>query len=166
VIQPVRQTIASLDRALPIIEIDTLTAEVDASAAGERLTAALGSIFAVLAVLLSAAGIYGLLAYAVAQRRREIGIRVALGATPGNIRELVGAQALRMVIGGVILGIAAARLAAPFVAPMLYGVTSGDVRSFGAAALVVLAMAALAAFVPAMRAARINPASALREEAR
>jgi predicted permease len=166
VIQPVRQAIASLDRALPIIEIDTLAAEVDASAAGERLTATLGSIFAILAVLLSAAGIYGLLAYAVAQRRREIGIRVALGATPGNIRELVGVQALGMVIGGVVLGIAAARATSPYVASMLYGVTPGDVRSFGAAALVVLAMATVAAAVPAMRAGRLNPANALREEGR
>jgi ABC-type antimicrobial peptide transport system permease subunit len=130
------------------------------------LTAALGSIFAILALLLSAAGIYGLLAYAVAQRRREIGIRAALGATPGDICRLVGAQALGMVVGGVILGIAAARAAAPLAASLLYGVSSGDLRSFAAAACVVLAMAAVAAAVPAMRAGRINPANALREETR
>ena len=105
VIQPVRQAIASLDRTMPIVEIDTLADEVDASGSGERLTAILGSIFAVLAVLLSAAGIYGLLAYAVAQRRREIGIRTALGATPGNIRELIGRQALAIVVLGVIAGL-------------------------------------------------------------
>ena len=164
VIQPVRQAIASLDRAMPIVEIDTLAEEVDASSSGERLTAILGSIFAVLAVLLSAAGIYGLLAYAVAQRQREIGIRMALGATPGNIRELIGRQALAMVVLGVIAGLTAARTAGPLIAALLYGVTTADVRSLAGAALVSLAMAAVAAAIPAARAMRINPAAALRDD--
>ena len=164
VIPPVRQVIASLDRAMPIVEIDTLADEVDASSASERLTATLGSIFAVLAVLLSAAGIYGLLAYAVAQRRREIGIRMALGATPGNIRELIGRQALAMAIMGVIAGLAAARIAGPLIASVLYGVSPGDIRSLAGAALVVLAMAAAAAAIPAARAARVDPAAALRDD--
>jgi predicted permease len=163
-IQPVRQTIASFDRAMPIIEIDTLADEVEASSSGERLTAMLGSIFAALAVLLSAAGIYGLLAYAVAQRQREIGIRMALGATSSNIRELIGRQALAMVILGVIAGLAAARMAAPWIASLLYGVTPADGRSLGGAALVVLAMAAVAAAVPAALATRIDPAAALRDD--
>jgi hypothetical protein len=162
-IQPVRDAIVSLDRSLPIIEIDTLAAEVDASAAGERLTATLGTIFALLAVLLSAAGIYGLLAYAVALRRGEIGIRMALGATPGNISGMVGRQALAMVIAGVIVGLGAARMAAPFIASLLYGVTPADGVSLGGAALVVLAMAAVAASIPAGQAARIDPTSALRD---
>jgi ABC-type antimicrobial peptide transport system permease subunit len=162
-IQPVRDAIVSLDRALPIIEIDTLAAEVDASAAGERLTATLGTIFALLAVLLSAAGIYGLLAYAVALRRGEIGIRMALGATPGNISGLVGRQALAIVVAGVLLGLGAARLAAPLVTSLLYGVTPADGVSLGGAALVVLAMAAVAAVIPAGQAARIDPTLALRD---
>jgi ABC-type antimicrobial peptide transport system permease subunit len=149
---------------MPIVEIDTLADEVDASAAGERLTATLGSIFAVLAVLLSAAGIYGLLAYAVAQRRREIGIRMALGANPSHVHSLVGKQALGIVAGGVVAGLAAGRLTAPLISSLLYGVPPEDLRSLGGAALVVLAMAAVAAAVPAVRAARINPAVALRDE--
>jgi len=163
-IQPIRRVIASFDSAMPIMEVDTLADEVDASAAGERLTASLGSLFAILAVLLSAAGIYGLLAYAVAQRRREIGIRMAIGADPADIATLISRQALLMVTGGVILGLVAARSAAPLIASLLYDVAPSDARSLAAAALVVLAMAAFAAAIPAARAARIDPASALRDD--
>jgi predicted lysophospholipase L1 biosynthesis ABC-type transport system permease subunit len=163
-IQPVRQVIASLDSAMPIIEIDTLADEVEASSSGERLTAVLGSIFAVLAVLLSAAGIYGLLAYAVAQRQREIGIRMALGASPSNIGALISSQALVMVILGVTAGLVAARIAGPLIASLLYGVAPADGRSLTGAAFVVLAMAALAAAIPAARATHVDPATALRDD--
>lgn len=163
-IQPLRRAIAAFDPSMPIIEVDTLSDEVDASASAERLSATLGSIFASLATLLSAAGIYGLLAYTVAQRRREIGIRVALGATPANIGELIGRQGLLIVVAGVILGLAVARAVAPLIASLLYGVMPEDPRSLGFAALIVLAMAVLAAAVPAVRAAAINPATALRQD--
>jgi hypothetical protein len=163
-IQPIRQAIASFDSSMPIVEVETLAEEVGASASGERLTAALAAIFAVAAVLMSGAGIYGLLAYVVAQRRREIGIRLALGATSGAVRELIGRQALAMVMGGMILGLGAARAAAPLIASMLYGVTGEDARSLVAAAVIVLAIAALATAIPASRAARINPAAALRDD--
>jgi predicted permease len=163
-IQPLRRVLAAFDPSMPIIEVDTLADEVDASSSGERLTATLGAIFAILALLLSAAGIYGLLAYAVTQRHREIGIRMALGATPGDVHELIGRQALGIVIGGVILGLAAARVTSPLIASLLYGIAPQDLRSLGGAALAVLAMAAVAAAIPAIRAARINPAIALRDD--
>jgi putative ABC transport system permease protein len=89
---------------------------------------------------------------------------MALGATPGDVHELIGRQALGIVIGGVVLGLAAARIAAPLIASLLYGVAPQDLRSLGGAALAVLAMAAIAAAIPAMRAARINPAIALRDD--
>jgi predicted permease len=168
VIAPVRQAVASLDRAMPIIEIDTLAGEVDASSSGERLTAILGSIFAALAVLLSAAGIFGLLAYAVAQRQREIGIRMALGARPGNIRGLIGRQALAMVVMGLLAGLASsqiiARITGPLIASLLYGVSPADFRSLASAAAIVLGMAAAAAAIPAARATRLDPAAALRDD--
>lgn len=163
-IQPIRRTINSFDPAMPIVEIDTLADEVNASAAGERLTAALGTLFALLAVLLSAAGIYGLLAYSVTQRRREIGVRMALGATPGNIGELVGRQALLTVIVGMVLGLGIARLASPLIAALLYGIAAGDARTLAGAAVAVLAMAFLASAIPAARAARLNPAVVLRDD--
>ncbi len=115
-IQPLRRAIPAFDPSMPIIEVDTLSDEVEGSASAERLSASLGPIFASLAILLSAGGIYGLLAYTVTERRREIGIGVALGATPANIGELIGRQGLLILVAGVILGPAVARAAAPLIA--------------------------------------------------
>ncbi len=164
IIDPVRETLAALDPALPFTEIETMSDEVDASAAGERLTATLASLFGALAALLAAIGIYGLLAYAVAQRRREIGIRMALGARPADIGEMIGFEALAMVAAGVSLGIAAAAIVAPLVKSLLYGVAPSDYVSLGSAALFVMAIAAAATAIPLLDATRIDPSSALRQE--
>jgi predicted permease len=164
IIQPVRHELAALDPALPFIEIHTLAEEVDASAASERLTATLASLFGLLAAVLAALGIYGLLSYSVAERRREIGIRIALGARPGDIERMIGRQALAMVAAGVAAGLAAAWEAAPAIRSLLYGVTPSDGMSLGTAAAFVLLVAALATAIPAGRAARVEPASALRDE--
>jgi predicted permease len=163
IMQPVRRELAALDPALPFLEIHTLAEEVDASAASERLTATLASLFGLLAGVLAAVGIYGLLSYAVAQRRREIGIRMALGARPGDIGAMVGRQALAMVALGVAAGLAGAWEAAPLVRSILYGVSPADGVSFAGAAAFVLAASLLAAAIPAARATRVLPASALRE---
>ena len=162
-IQPVRQALAGLDPAMPFTEVRTLAEEVDDSAAPERLTAVLASIFGLFAALLAAVGLYGLLAFAVAQRQREIGIRMALGAQPGAIARLVGGQALVLVAVGVALGLGGALLMAPMAGALLYGVGPADPGSLAAAAGVVALVAALAAFVPAARAARVDPAVALRD---
>ena len=162
-IQPVRQAFTALDPALPFTEVHTLAEEVDDSAAPERLTAILASIFGIFAALLAAVGLYGLLAYAVAQRHREIGIRMALGAFPRSIARLIGGQALVLVAIGVVLGLAAALLLAPMAGAVLYGVGPSDPLSMVVAALLVALVAALAAFIPAARAARVDPAVALRE---
>jgi putative ABC transport system permease protein len=164
IIEPVRQALAALDPALPFTEIETMSDEVDSSAAGERLTATLASIFGALAALLAAIGIYGLLAYAVAQRRREIGIRMALGARPLNIGEMIGAEALAMVAAGVLLGIGAAVMIAPLVKSLLYGVAPSDALSLTSVALFVVAISAAATAIPLLDATRIDPASALRQE--
>jgi predicted permease len=162
-IQPVRQAFAALAPTLAFSEIHTLAEEVDDSAAPERLTAILASIFGLFAALLAAVGLYGLLTYAVAQRQREIGIRMALGAQPQAIASLVGGQALILVAIGVALGLAGALFLAPMAGALLYGVGPVDPASLAAAALLVALVAALAAFVPAARAARVDPAVALRE---
>ena len=163
IIQPVRRELAALDPALPFLEIHTLAEEVDASAASERLTATLASLFGLLAGVLAAVGIYGLLSYAVAQRRREIGIRMALGARPGDIGAMVGLEALAMVALGVAAGLAGAWEAAPLVRSILYGVSPADGVSLAGAAAFVVAASLLATAIPAARATRVQPASALRE---
>jgi predicted permease len=162
-IQPVVKEFAALAPTLAFTEIHTLAEEVEDSAAPERLTAILASIFGIFAALLAAVGLYGLLAYAVAQRQREIGIRMALGAQPRAIARLVGGQALAMVAIGVALGLAGALVLAPTASALLYGVGPTDPASLAAAAALVALVAALAAFVPAARAARVDPAVALRE---
>jgi len=164
IIQPVRRELAALDPALPFLEIHTLSEEVDASAASERLTATLASLFGLLAAVLAALGIYGLLAYAVAQRRREIGIRMAVGARPGDIAQMIGREALAMVVLGVAAGLLATWEAAPAIRSLLYGVAASDGVSLGAAAAFVMVVSALATAIPAGRATRVEPASALRDE--
>ena len=164
IIQPVRQALTALDPAVPFVEIRTLAEEVDASTAGEQLTAMLASLFAAIAVWLTAVGLYGLLAYVVAQRRREIGIRMALGAQTVDIGVLVGRQALVMVVGGIVVGLAAAVASGQWMHSLLYGVTPSDPRSLAAAAVFVALVAAVALAIPLARATHIEPAAALRQE--
>ncbi len=163
-IQPIRRIVASLDAGLPIAEIHTMAEEVSASAAPERLTAGLASAFAMLAVLIAAIGIYGLLAFAVEQRRREIGIRMALGARPRDIGGMLGRQVLVMVAAGVVVGLAAALAAGRWVRMLLYGIEPLDPASLLFAVIVVALVSAAAAAIPASRASRVQPASALRQD--
>lgn len=163
IIQPVRQALTALDPTVPFVEISTLAEEVDASTAGERLMAALASIFGTIAALLTGVGLYGLLAYVVAQRRREIGIRMAIGAQSMDIGVLVGRQALAMVVGGMVLGLGAAA-AAQWMRSLLYGVAPSDPSSLAAAATFVALVAAVAIAIPVARATHIEPAVALRQD--
>jgi predicted permease len=163
IIEPVRKALAALDPALPFTEIHTLAEEVDANVEPERLTATLAAIFGTFAALLAAAGIYGLLAFAVEQRRREIGIRMALGAQPVQIGAMLGRQTAGMVAGGLVIGLAATLLLAGSLRAILYGVAPTDPLSLAAAAALMVAVAAAATVIPARRATRVEPASALRE---
>ncbi len=163
-IQPVRAALAAVDSALPFTEIHTLAEEVDASAAPERLTAALATMFGLFATLLAAVGIYGLLAFSVEQRRREIGIRMALGAKASDVGGMLGLQAGGMVGCGVILGLGAALLAGRWVGALLYGVAPADTQSLGWAAVLVALVSAAATAIPSVRATRVDPASTLRQE--
>ena len=162
IIEPVRRTLAALDAALPFTEIHTLAAEADASIAPERVTAAFAGVLGGFAALLAAAGIYGLLAFAVEQRRREIGIRMALGAAPVNIGVMLARQTALMVGGGIVLGLIAARLLTESLRTLLYGVTPSDPLSLAGAIVLMGAVAAAATAIPARRATRVEPSSALR----
>jgi ABC-type antimicrobial peptide transport system permease subunit len=135
---------------------------VDRSTARERFNMVLMTAFALSAIALAAIGIYGVMAYAVQQRTREIGVRLALGAEPGAVRRMVVLQGMRLALVGVILGVAAAYALSRYMSTLLFGVEPRDPLVFvGVPALLVL-IALIAVWVPAGRASRIDPLGALR----
>jgi putative ABC transport system permease protein len=137
---------------------------VGASTADRRLLMTLLAAFAGAAVLLAAIGLYGVVSYTVSQRTREIGVRMALGATHADVRRLVLGQGLRLAAAGVMLGLLASRASSAVLASLLYGISPADVPTYAAVAALLAAVAVLATQVPARRAARLNPITALRAE--
>jgi predicted permease len=159
---PLRQAVASIDRNVPVSGITTLSEMVGDSIDQPRFFATLAAAFSLLALTLAALGIYGVMAYAVTQRTTEIGVRMALGATPREVFGLVIGDGLRMSAAGVVLGLAGSLLVARSLATLLFGVAPHDPWTFAATAAVLLAAAALASYVPARRATRVDPMVALR----
>ena len=158
----VPRDLAQFDRSIPVQEPTTMTAVVASELWRERLTARLTGIFAVVALGLAAIGVYAVVAYSVARRTREFGVRVALGATRGSVIRLALKEALRPVLVGSIVGLATAIASSRLVAALLFGVSTLDPLAFGGAAF-ALAIAALgAAWLPAYRASRLDPAEVLR----
>ncbi|MGA2184855.1 MAG: ABC transporter permease [Bryobacteraceae bacterium] len=160
----VRRTVAGLDRNLPVYNMRTLESTIDASLLNERLVASLSALFGALATLLAVIGLYGVMAYTVEQRTREIGIRVALGAQRGNVVWLVMKEVVVMVGIGFAIGLPAAWFSSKLVASLLYGIQPDDPVSIGAAMAVLAAIALLAGYIPAARASRVDPLRALRYE--
>ena len=160
----IRRTVANLDPALPVYNMRTLEDTIDASLMNERLVASLSAMFGGLATLLAVIGLYGVMAYTVEQRTREIGIRVALGAQRGNVVWLVMHEVMVMVAIGFGIGLPAAWFASKLVASLLYGVRPDDPLSIAAAIAVLGSVALLAGYVPALRASRLDPLRALRYE--
>jgi putative ABC transport system permease protein len=146
------------------LRIRTLTAQLESSLISERMMATVASAFGVLALGLAAVGLYGLLAYWVNRRTHEIGIRVALGALRGQVVRLVLGDAVRMLALGTLIGIPAAWLLARSMASLLWGLEASDVPTFAGAVALLVAAGLLAAWIPARRAARVNPVVALRAE--
>jgi predicted permease len=155
-----------LQSRLPLmpIDVDALTSQVDASLVQERMLATLAGAFGLLALALACIGLYGLLAYSVAQRTKEIGIRMALGAPARRVVRLVLRGAAGLVATGVFVGLPAAWAASRFVEGMLFGVTPADPIAIGGAVAVLALAAQVAAFLPARRASRVDPLVALRHE--
>jgi ABC-type antimicrobial peptide transport system permease subunit len=146
------------------IQIHTLTAQVEAALVQERLMATLAAGFGALALILAAIGLYGLLAYTVARRTSELGIRMALGASRANLIWLILQNALRLLALGLLAGVLAAIAASRWIASMLFGLTATDTSTIVIAAAVLLAAGLLAAYPPARHASRIDPMSSLRCE--
>jgi predicted permease len=160
----IRSIVRDMDPNLPLINVQTQAAVIDDALRRERLFANLSTAFGAMAMLLAAIGIYGVVAYSVARRTGEIGIRVALGARYANIVGLVLRNTLLLVAIGAVLGAAGALATTKLVASMLYKVQPRDPATFigGAALLILTALAA--GYIPARRAARIDPMKALRCE--
>jgi len=160
----VRRAVLGADPQLPIISLEPMTNVVSTSMASRRFNTVLLSTFSLLALMLASAGIYGLMAYAVVQRTREIGIRLAIGARPVDVLRLVVGQAARIAGAGIFIGLAGAFLLTRLLSTLLFGVSPVDTVAFGASAVVLLGVAMLASYLPARRAATIDPQSAIRVE--
>jgi predicted permease len=159
-----RAATAGLDRTVPVSDIRTVPSIVSASLARTRFTATLLTAFALLALTLGAVGVYGVVSYVVTERTREMGVRIALGATPARVLALVVARGASLAATGAALGIAGALAAAHALAGLLYGVTTTDLVTFTAAPAVLVAVALVATWLPARRAVRADPLTALRAE--
>ena len=158
-----REALRAVDRAVPLSSVRTMHERfVNATAAPRLLTGVL-TTFAVLTGLLAAIGVYGLLAWTVSERRRELAIRLALGARPSSLARLVTAQGLALTAVGIVIGLAGAQFARDLLATVLFETTTTDVAAMtGAAALLVL-VAVVACLAPARRAARVAPLEGLKE---
>ncbi len=160
----IRAEVWKLDSQLPLYNITTMQTAVDESLSIRRFALYVLGLFAAVALLLAVSGIYGVLAHAVAQRTHEIGVRMALGAARNDVLRLVLAQGGKLAAGGVALGLIASYLMTQFLRTLLYGVTPTDPLIFAAVALLLLATALLACWIPARRASRVDPMIALRAE--
>ena len=160
---PIRAAVRALDPDLPVSAIATMSDIVSASVQQPRDRTTLIAIFAAVALLLAALGVYGVMAYGVNERTREIGVRVALGAASGDVVGLIVRGALGMTSIGVALGLIGGFLASRLFGSLLFGVTATDLPTFAVAAVVILGVAAMASWLPARRASRVDPAVALRD---
>jgi predicted permease len=163
-IETVRKTVSGIDANVPVFQVQTLAQELSNSVAARRFNLALLVTFAGTAVLLAIIGIYGVIAYLVAQRTAEIGIRMALGAPRHAILLMITRQGMSMVLTGIAFGLMTAAVVTRLLAKMLYGVQTGDAATFALTAGLIAFIALLACVGPALRAALIDPMVALRDE--
>ncbi len=160
----IRQRIHEMDAGLALANVNTMDQWLSNSAAQPRLNTVLLTSFAAVALLIAAIGIYGVLAYSVNQRTREIGLRMALGATPRSVLQLIVSQGMKVVLVGVAAGLTGGLALGRAVSSLVFGVQVRDPGTFALVALVLTAVALAACIIPARRAARVDPMVALREE--
>jgi len=158
------QIIHDLDRNLPVTQVRSLSQAFSQSIARDRLNAMVSAAFAVTALFLASFGSYGLLAFLVAERTREIGIRMALGAEASTVLRMIMTHGLRLVVCGSLAGLAGALIVTRFIRALLFGIPPHDPATFGGVILLLLSVTIVAALVPARRATRVDPAVALRQE--
>ena len=164
VVAVVRRVVRDLDPTVPIFNVEAMSDVVRASTARLSLTLALMSAAAAITLVLGTIGLYGVMAYMVALRTREFGVRVALGADPQDLARAVAVRGLGLIGSGIAGGFVLYAIAAPFLRAFLYGVTPSDPLTLVGAALALIVTGSLASWLPARRAARVDPAQALRAE--
>jgi predicted lysophospholipase L1 biosynthesis ABC-type transport system permease subunit len=157
----VRQALADVEPRLPVSEIVPLNERVSRNLSQDRLVAVLATAFGGLALMLACLGLYGTISYGVSRRLAELALRMALGASAWRVLAMVMREALALVAIGAVVGLPLAFVGARTVGSLLYGVAPADVVSFGVGFLVLVAVAAVAAYIPAQRAARVSPMAAL-----
>lgn len=160
----VRRQVSQLDPTLPIFGINTMKEMRDRNVAPDRLNLGLLGAFAVLALVLAVIGLYGLLAFTVTQRQREIGVRLALGAQRHQVLNLIVGQGCRLIGIGIALGLLGSLALTRVLSALLFEITPTDPATFLAVTIILFAVAVLACYVPARRAAGIDPITALRHE--
>jgi predicted permease len=162
--EKVSQTVHRLDPNVPLVDMRTIDEQIDLSLKTERLVASLSTVFSGLATLLAVIGLYGVMAYTVARRKREMGIRMALGALQGNVIWLVMREVLILIAAGISTGVPLALALGSLVRNQLYGLKPYDPLTLISSTLLLTLVAALAGFIPALRASRVDPTNALRYE--
>lgn len=163
-IADLRAAVASVDPNLPLLSVSTITEEVSRMMGNDELSSSLTGIFALLALVLAAIGLFGVMSYNVAQRTSEIGVRLALGAQRQNVLWIILREALLLLLAGVLLGLPLSLIAARYVRDQLFGLHANDPLTYAVALIVVAGVVVLSAFLPARRASRINPVDAIRYE--
>lgn len=161
-IPDIRRVVSELDSSVPLFDVKTIEDQIDESLIQERLIASLSSFFGLLALLLACVGLFGVTSYEVAQRTNEIGIRMALGATPGRVLWAVMRGSLILVLIGMAIGLLGALFLTPLVSKLLFGLEPSNPLTFAAAGAVMAAAALIASYIPARRASRIDPIIAIR----
>jgi putative ABC transport system permease protein len=160
----IRRVIRSLDPSLPVVDVMTMEEVIETTLARPRTVATLLTAFAFIALVLAGVGVYGVMAYSVAQRTQEIGVRMALGATPTSVFGLVLGQALKLVAAGVVAGIAAAAAVTRALETLLFQTEPLDIPTFAGTVAILITVALIASYVPARRGTRVAPVDALRAE--
>jgi putative ABC transport system permease protein len=163
-VSAVRAEVRRIDPEIPPSQIRDMSTVLSASVSDRRLIMVLMGSFGVLALLLAAVGLYGVVSYSVAQRTREMGVRIAIGASRSSVLSLVVGEGLRLVAVGAVLGLLISLALTRWMATLLYAIGPRDATMFAAAAVTLLITGLLASYVPARRATRIDPVNALRAE--
>jgi putative ABC transport system permease protein len=164
IIGAARSAIRELDATLPVRNVQTMDEVLSTAVAPARWSSTLLGVFAGVALVIAVLGVFGVLSYIVTQRTRELGIRIALGASSRQVQRMVVTRGLALVVSGIVLGLLGAVLLTRFMASLLFGVTATDPLTFAGVAALLAAAAVVASYLPARRATRVDPILALRAE--